>query len=105
MVYEHRTYKIPEGKMSDILNRFEKFTLKIFEKYGIDIIGFWTREDANELVYLCKFESKEAMEKAWKAFRSDPEWVETRKRTEANGAIVDEVLSYNLIPTSFSPMQ
>ena len=29
----------------------------------------------------------------------------TRERTEANGPIVEEVLSEHLIPTSFSPMQ
>jgi hypothetical protein len=45
------------------------------------------------------------MEKAWDAFRADPEWVEAREKTEANGPIVDEVISHVLIPTSFSPAQ
>ena len=34
------------------------------------------------------WKSAEAMESTWQAFRDDPEWVETRKRTEANGPIV-----------------
>ena len=105
MIYELRMYKIPEGRMPDILDRFETVALKISERHGIEILGFWTRVDANELVYLCRFESEEAMEKAWTAFHADPEWIEARKRTTADGPIVDEVLSHTLVPTSFSTMQ
>jgi len=105
MIYELRTYRIPGGRMPDILKRFETITFEIFKRHGIEVAGFWTRDDANELVYLCKFESKDAMEKAWDRFRADPEWVDARKQTEANGPIVDEVISHTLIPTSFSPMR
>ncbi len=105
MVYEQRTYIVPEGRMPDILDRFESTTFGLFERHGIEVVGFWTRTDANELVYLCKFESEAAKETAWDAFRSDPEWVATRERTEANGAIVGEIISHILVPTSFSPMQ
>lgn len=105
MVYELRTYRIPEGRMPDILNRFETTTFNLFERHRIEVVGFWTRTDANELVYLCRYESEAAMEGAWEAFRADPEWVEAREKTEANGPIVDEVISHTLVPTSFSPMQ
>ena len=105
MVYELRTYRIPEGRMPDILNRFETTTLDIFKKYGIEVVGFWTRSDANELVYICRFESEAALEEAWTAFRADPEWIEAKARTEANGPIVGEVISNILVPTSFSPME
>ena len=105
MVYELRTYIIPEGRMPDILNRFETITFKLFERHGIEVIGFWTHSDANELVYLCKYESEAAIDKAWNTFRADPEWIQARERTEANGPIVQEVISHTLIPTSFSPMQ
>ena len=49
--------------------------------------------------------SEAAMEAAWAAFRADPEWIKAREQTEANGPIVEEVLSDTLIPTSFSPIQ
>ena len=52
-----------------------------------------------------RYPDHEAMERSWAAFRADPEWLAARERTEARGAIVDEVISQNLIPTSFSPMQ
>ena len=105
MVYELRTYRIPEGRMNDILNRFANTTFRIFQKYNIQVSGFWTRSDADELIYFCKFDSEEAMKSAWDAFRVDPEWVEAKKQTEANGPIVSEVISHTLIPTPFSPMQ
>ncbi len=105
MVYELRTYRIPVGRMSDILNRFETITFDLFDRHSIQVVGFWTRTDVNELVYICKYESEEAMEKAWDAFRADPDWIAARDKTEANGPIVDEVISHVLVPTAFSPMQ
>jgi len=105
MVYELRTYRIPDGRMPDILARFRDTTFTIFERHGIEVVGFWTRDDANELVYLCQYSSRDAMEQAWDAFRADPDWVEARGRTEANGPIVDEVISNVLLPTDFSPLK
>lgn len=105
MTYELRTYVIPEGRMPDILNRFQTTAFPLFQRHGIKVVGFWTRDDASELVYLCQFDSDEAMAKAWDSFRADPEWIETRAKTEANGQIVSEVISHTLVPTEFSPMK
>ena len=108
MLYEMRTYIIPSGRMDDILERFRTVTFGLFEKYDMEVVGFWVNEKLDEeydLVYLMRYADAEAQEKAWAAFRADPEWVATRERTEANGPIVDEVISKNLVPTSFSPMQ
>ena len=44
MVYELRTYRIPEGKMPNILSRFENITFGLFERHGIEVVGFWTRQ-------------------------------------------------------------
>jgi hypothetical protein len=105
MVYELRTYRIPEGKMPNILSRFENITFGLFERHGVEVVGFWTRADANELVYICKFEDQAAMEAAWAAFRADADWIKAREQTEAGGPIVAEVLSHLLNPTAFSPLQ
>ena len=120
MIYELRTYRIPPGRMPDILDRFNTVTMRLFKKHGLEVLGFWTvageqrtvvatgelisRANVNEMVYLLRFESQGAMEAAWGAFRQDPEWLETRKRTEANGPIVQEVISQTLTPTSFSSL-
>ncbi len=108
MLYEMRTYIIPQNRMDDILNRFENVTFGLFKKYNMEVVGFWTVSkpaDKYALVYLMRYESEEAQEKAWASFRADEEWIATRERTEANGPIVEEVISENLLPTSFSPMK
>ena len=105
MIYELRTYRIPEGKMPNILSRFENITFGLFDRHGIEVTGFWEKKDVNEIVYICKYASEDAMENAWAAFREDPEWQEARKTTEADGPIVDGVISEIMTASSFSPEQ
>ena len=108
MLYQLRTYIIPAGRMPDILRRFETVTMDLFRKHGIDVVGFWTVEDPNpgrELVYLTRFESQQAADAAWDAFRVDPEWVEAKASSEADGPIVEEVIEKVLSPAAFSAMQ
>ena len=89
MVYELRTYRIPEGKMPNILSRFENITFGLFEKtWHRGALDSGRTTDANELVYICRYESEAAMDAAWEAFRADPEWLAAREQTEANGPIV-----------------
>ncbi|MBT5056958.1 MAG: NIPSNAP family protein [Gemmatimonadetes bacterium] len=106
MIYELRTYIIPAGRMDDILDRFRSRTLGIFARHGFDLVGFWTVDDPQEgeLVYLLRWASQEASTAAWAAFREDEEWLETRRITEADGAIVDQVIEKSMIATDFSPM-
>ena len=108
MLYEMRTYLIPAGRMDDILKRFESVTFSLFEKYDMEVLGFWTVSkpaDKYALVYVMRYADEDAQEKAWTAFRADPEWIAARERTEANGPIVEEVISENLVPVPFSPLQ
>ena len=108
MVYELRTYIIPQGRMNDILNRFEKVTMRLSKKHNMEVIGFWKVSkpaNKNTLIYLMRYNDENHLNSAWDAFRNDEEWIITRKNTEANGPIVEEVVSEQLSPTSFSPLQ
>ena len=108
MIYHLRTYIIPPGRMPDILERFETTTMRLFDKHGIGVVGFWTvtkPETDSELVYITRFENQAAADVAWDAFRADPEWVAARERSEANGPIVEDVIEKTLSPTGFSPLQ
>ena len=107
MQYQLRTYLIPNGRMDDILARFRGVTMGLFGKYNMGCVGFWTidNEEDHALVYLMRYESAAVQEAASDAFRADPEWIATRERTEANGPIVQEVISKDMTPVDFSPMR
>lgn len=105
MIHELRTYRVPDGRMPDILDRFENITFDLFDRHSIKVVGFWTKKDANELVYICEYANAAQMDTQWDAFRADPDWVAEREKTEANGPIVAEVNSEILEPISFSPLK
>lgn len=104
-VFELRTYFSPAGRLDDLHARFRNHTLKLFEKHGMTNLGYWVPIDNtdNRLVYLLAYPSRQAREASWKAFFADPDWQEVRKKTEANGPIVDKVESVLLGPTDYSP--
>ena len=51
------------------------------------------------------WESMAEREKKFGAFGTDPEWLEKRAETEANGQIVASLSSQFLQPTSFSSVK
>ena|SRR5579883_2511854 len=108
-VFELRTYYAAEGKMDALNARFRDHTCRLFEKHGMTLIGFWTPnkpEDAQKkLVYMLAFPSKEAADKSWKEFRSDPDWIAVAKESEKKGRLVTRIESTYLNPTDYSPMK
>ncbi len=109
MIYELRTYWAAEGKHDAIIERFRSLTMGIFERMGMQVVGFWTpdpvTEENGDLVYLMAFENLEAKEQAWETFRADPEWVAGFAASRVNGPLVVKVQSTILIATDFSPLQ
>jgi NIPSNAP len=108
-VFEMRTYTSPEGKLNDLLARFRNDTLRIFEKHGMENVGYWVPTDApaaaNTLVYILAHDSRDAAAKSWAAFREDLEWKAVAERTQADGPIVSNVQSVFLESTDFSPLK
>src|SRR5690349_13369461 len=47
-VYEMRIYYAAEGKLDDLNARFRNHTLKLFEKHGIENVGYWVPIDNKE---------------------------------------------------------
>ena len=103
--YELRVYYAAPGKLDDLHARFRNHTMKIFEKHGMVNVGYWVPLDnpENKLIYLLAHPSREAREKAWKEFGSDPEWKAAQKASEVNGRLVTNVVSTLLAPTDYSP--
>ena len=108
MVYELRVYHIVAGRMPAIIKRFGTVTCRLFEKHGIKQVGFWTvaiGESSSDLVYMLQWESLADRDQKFGAFAVDPEWIEARTRSEADGPIVASITNSILMPTSFSALK
>ena len=108
MIYELRIYHCIPGRLPALLNRFETITLKLWERHGIKQAGFWTvgiGDSNQDLYYLLEWESLADREQKWDAFATDPEWLEKRAATEADGQIVASVNNQILMPTKFSSVK
>lgn len=108
-VFELRTYHALPGRLPALQARFRDHTLKLFEKHGMTNVGYWTPLDApaseNTLIYILSYPSRDAAKKSWADFRSDPEWQQVSKASEADGKIVEKVDSVYMDPADFSPMK
>jgi hypothetical protein len=108
MIYELRVYHTVPGRLPALVKRFDTITCDLFEKHGIKQVGFWNvviGESNTDLVYMLQFESLADREKKFAAFAADPEWIEARAKTEADGPIVASITNTILTPTSFSALK
>ena len=105
LLYEMRTYYAAPGKLDELNARFRAHTLKLFEKHGMQNIGYWMplENPEQKIIYLLAFPSREAREKSWKEFFADPDWISVQKASEAAGKLVAKVDSLFLKPTDYSP--
>ena len=105
MIYELRVYRVVQGRMADLLARFEHQTLPIMVRHGFLQVGFWTTivgRSEQHLTYLLAWESLAQRQEQWAAFESDAEWLAILKSTEENGPLIFEIESSLLRPTNFS---
>ena len=108
-VFEVRTYTAEPGKLDALHARFRDHTRQIFEKHGMHSVGYWAPMDEplaqNTLIYILSFPSRDAAKKSWDEFRADPEWQKVQKESEANGKLVDHVVSVFANPLDFSAIK
>ena len=107
-VYELRTYTTHEGRLPALEARFRDHTMRLFEKHGIKNIGYWVPVDRpNTLIYIIQHRNREAIDTAWRAFASDPEWQAVAKNSIKDGPILVEggIESQLMIATDYSPLQ
>jgi hypothetical protein len=91
-VYELRTYTCNEGKLEALKTRFRDHTIRIFNRHGMESVGYWIPQDGEKskttLIYILVHPSREAAAKNWKEFQSDPEWRKVAAESEVNGKIL-----------------
>jgi hypothetical protein len=107
-VYEMRTYTCFEGKLPDLLKRFREHTIEIFNRHQMESVGYWIPQDERSkttLIYILAHPSREAARQNWREFANDPEWKKVSADSEANGKIVEKVVSVYMDPTDFSKLK
>jgi hypothetical protein len=91
-IYELRTYTTLPGRLPALNKRFADHTIRIFARHGIKSERYWIPTDDarkdNTLIYILSHDSQEAADKNWKEFQADPEWVQARDASEADGKIL-----------------
>jgi hypothetical protein len=106
-VYELRTYTTFPGRLNALHTRFAEHTMAIFERHGMHNETYWVPLDSarrdNTLIYVISHESREAADKNWAAFGTDPEWIKARDASEADGKIVAKVERVFMSPTAYTP--
>jgi hypothetical protein len=109
-LYELRIYEPPTNRQLGYLHdRFGGGEIDIFHKSGIyPILYADTVFGPNQpnMAYLIPFESEAHREKAWAAFRSNPDWVKIRDESIRHGGeIVRNITNMFLSPTNFSMLR
>lgn len=104
-LYELRTYYANPGKLEALHTRFRDHTVKLFEKHGMENVGYWvpTANDERILIYLMAYPNREARDASWKAFMADPEWKAAYAASTEGGKLVRKVDKVFLHPTVYSP--
>lgn len=91
--FEIRKYYANEGKLPDLIKRFEEHTMALFEKSGMEnIIYFVPAENTdNSLTYILGYPDEKSRDRMWEKFGNDPEWKKVFEASRVNGALVKNV--------------
>jgi hypothetical protein len=91
--FEMRTYTVHEGKMPDLIKRFQNHTRALFTKHGIENVAYFLSEEQPEkqLTFIIGYPSASERHIRWNNFANDPEWKAVAAASEANGKIVQKV--------------
>jgi hypothetical protein len=108
VVHELRIYHCAQGRLPALHRRFEESTLALWQRHGIEAVGFWTTEvgESNHaLTFMIRWASLADREAKWAAFNADPAWLAAREKFESEGPIVARIENQLLKPTRYSPLQ
>jgi hypothetical protein len=105
-VYEMRVYYAAPDKLEALHARFRDHTMRLFEKHGLANVGYFVpvgENKENKLIYWISAPSKDARDKSFRAFATDPEWKKVVAESEKNGRLVTRIESTFLTVTDYSP--
>jgi hypothetical protein len=107
-VAELRIYTATPGNLEKLLARFRDHTLRLFEKHGMQNLGYAVPLEAKDgagekLIYVIAHKSRASAKESWKNFGADPEWKDVSAKSQVAGKIVAKVESVFLEVADFSP--
>jgi len=105
-VCQLRIYEVSPEKREIFHNRFRNHALPIMNRYGFEIIALWESTSVVnfEFVYLLRWSDVATMDRQWKAFLADEEWIEIKRKTvQETGEPVVRVTSRVLDEAGYSP--
>jgi hypothetical protein len=104
-VQELRTYEAVPGNLPALNDRFANHTSALFQKHGMEVVGFWTEVvgTSNQLVYMLGYDGLGAREESWGAFQNDADWQKARAASEVNGPLVKRSHNRIIRRTAYSP--
>jgi heme-degrading monooxygenase HmoA len=107
-IHQLRVYEMVDRHKPAFDARFHDHALRIMRRHGFEVIATWdTSNDGKaEFAYLLRWADRAAMQRGWKAFLADEEWIRIKQesRRALNGPIMGEILQDKvLVPTAWSP--
>ncbi len=105
MIYELRIYDAAPGKLEALHARFRNTTFRKFAQHGMRLVNYGEniQPGTDQVIYTLAFDSEEARDAAWAAFRADPEWLAARDETERDGKLTSRVESSSYRPLAGTP--
>ncbi len=105
-VYQLRIYEVSADKRAIFHNRFKDHALRIMKRYDFNVVALWESSSVTsfEFIYILKWPDVATMERQWKRFLADEEWIEIKKKTvNETGEPVLRVTSRLLDAVEYSP--
>lgn len=99
-------YELNPANREHFHRRFQDQALPIMRRHGFDVVDMWESDTGEKLqfVYVLAWPDEATMDRRWKAFLADPEWIEIKRRSAAeHGELVREAVGQPLIRVSYSP--
>lgn len=108
MLYELRTYRCAPGRLPDVIDRFSRHVVPLWERHGVRHVGVWTvsvGNSSNDFIYMLQWETADERDAKLAAMGSDTTWLEARAKTEENGPLIMSINNQLLAPTAFSNLR
>lgn len=91
MIIELRIYDVAPGRRRHMSDRMTNDLLRIFRRNGVPLSGAWHAEAGSampQFFYTMSHDSMASHAQCWGNFYSDPDWAETRTRTNGTSELV-----------------